>query len=292
MRAHLVSVNGATLRITHPMPAMPAGAVVGALAHEQGVDHARLELVRLGTDEGEHAVLATVRPALGPVLPMGVVYADDLCLAMSVERADDARAAIAAIERNVRGSHLGLPRDRRRAFFYEPPAGWHPRPAEDAHAWVAPGGRHGRLVVWRARPSTSSAKTIARKLMFGVPTNEPQRICAANPLEGVLLSARNLSVIVVVLSDGRFVHAIRLEPDARHTREDLETLVRLVESIEPLPLRSRGELASVDRDQALEPWNLPRADRPLGAPISVLADLLAGTRREKLVPAVFHYLAG
>jgi hypothetical protein len=141
----------------------------------------------------------------------------------------------------------------------------------------------GRLIVWRARPSSSPAEVIARKLMFGIPASEPQRICAANPLEGVLLASRDLSVVVVVVGDGRFVHAIRLEPDRRHAKDDLETLVRLVESIEPLPVPR-----TPDRDHALEPWDLPRADHPRGAPIPVLAELLAGARRERPAAAVFQ----
>ena len=192
---------------------------------------------RLVTDEGEYAARAVL--AVGRArLAVGLVYGDDQHLVA----VGDACALGAA---EIRAVRLGLPALRRRRYVYAPPAGfraasgsglgavWHRRDAlVVVHAALPVGGRLG---------ADALADHVCRHTTFPTRRAGAASFRTARGLAGRTIDLDGDGGYVaqaVVLEDGPFLYALRLETNPREYHENWRAFSRLVDSIEPLPIRA------------------------------------------------------
>lgn len=151
---------------------------------------------------------------------------------------------------------------RRRRYVYAPPPGWQALPGGLIATWYPPGyPRHrAQIVVYPAEPSPAAAPEVFRELIedeerrgflrsgdvLVLPFPSPLMTGHHFSFQGAWSDERQLTHRhAVVLSDSRFYYVARLETTSAKTVDaDAAALRELGRSIEPLPHRGEGALAS------------------------------------------------
>ncbi len=207
------------------------------------------------TDEGEHAVIATLADDAHHTRTVGVVYGDDFySLCVGTPAAPDHAALFEAKVREcvARDAHgLGV---RRRRFVYDPPAGWQGLLEGPFHAaWYPPDfpSNRSRLSVYPAMPSTNTVPTSALlAMMLESADLRERRVCdvttpsgLSGTWEAVTLQHPDGSALrhdFITFDDRRYFYALVFEaPGPRYT-EQLPVLEGVIRSIQPIP-HARGE---------------------------------------------------
>ena len=228
-------------------PLRRIGDVVAGLTTPDAYEHGAVGPVeRFQTVEGEHAALVTiagrvedraVERTVGMVVT-GDAYSLTVGLALEPDEFPRFRAHVRElVERDT--FMLGV---RRRCFVYAPPPGWHAiRPTALHVKWLPVDYPRDRaaLDVYPALPvpdgERSFAEAFVRLHAHGA------EVDACDPVSTPWLSggmwrvpSGELEQHVVVLEDDRYIYPVVLELPADR-RDELETLRRVIDSIEPLP---------------------------------------------------------
>jgi hypothetical protein len=146
---------------------------------------------------------------------------------------------------------LGLGSDRWRPFVYAPPPGWNRRARAHCDLWIAPSYPTTTSVisVFHARPMESRAPaTDFARIFMDLPAEfgraEPldrEELKLPSGLGGTLVTYRAVLdgqtrlATTASLSDGRYVHVLRLECDEAQRAAHGPIFARLLGSAEPIP---------------------------------------------------------
>ena len=214
----------------------------------------------LVTDEGEYAVLATLRDDAGCERTVGVLFGDDFySLCVGLPRVPAANELFATQVRACVAKDAHMLGVRRRRFAYARPPGWHGLLAGAFHAVWYPlsyPNHRSSLSVYPAIPMPADASPAADMFAAIVASIDGRVEASSKPvpvveygLAGTWASAvvrhvdgTSLHHDLVVLQDDRYVYPVLLLAVASHHAADLEVLRDLLCTIQPIPrdLRERA----------------------------------------------------
>lgn len=252
------------IQVRHRLPLRPVAAVVKQLLATPlgGVAPVQIGTPRqITTDEGEYGAmfeLAARGEAREVRRTFGIVYGDDWMSTV------DGRCAVAErfadyallVERITASLALGLGSDRFRPAKYRPPGGWNGFQRFRCDVWLAPSypQNPGMISVFHARPEADSGPGLqhhrlfeALTIEFGAQAGEPKPVQTRAGLAGHAIThhtAADRHAGTCVFGDGRHLYLARLETDLFNREANTAVFLRVVDSLQPLPL-PRRELAGL-----------------------------------------------
>lgn len=208
---------------------------------------------RFVTLEGEIAVIAC-----GPTWAIAIVVVDVHAYIVSGQGQTPSLAS--AVRELARHAYAGLGAVRRRRYVYQPPPAWQGLARPYAARWLAPNyprTRHA-LTVFDARPAHASASELADRLLITSTTHAraidpPRPLAVVRTTKGLagayaridFRESERMSIVRCTLRDAVFAYTAELAGPSVSIAQDLGTLERLVESIEPIAIPN--ETAMGDR---------------------------------------------
>jgi hypothetical protein len=218
------------------------------------------------TEEGEYAAVVGIQGrarngghAMRYVL--GFVFGDDFYDRIdgyfNEDKAGDYETLMNSYVRAYR-LNLGAPRARR--YHYDPPEGWQGRARNMLAQWFSfdyP-KRPSQIIIPAAFPSTKiEASVTARALIqrrlvaFKQENENAEPVASSNGLgmaihhvSGKFVNDPSITdLCTIVATDERYVYVARLETSARWLEEDRATLLKLANSIMPLPAPTTDTVA-------------------------------------------------